>query len=47
MKIFNFKKSIAHILFVLSILLANTSSSVCISILFKEPKMPKSLYKFD
>lgn len=42
-----FIKNIALAVCALAVILAETSSSLCIFFLAKEPKMPKSLYKRD
>lgn len=41
------KKLIALLASTIAMLVATTSSSMCWSHIFAEPKMPKSLYKMD
>ncbi|MGE5627773.1 MAG: cyclic lactone autoinducer peptide [Solirubrobacterales bacterium] len=47
MKLANIKKCLALVICAVSMVLAQTSSSMCLFFLAKEPKMPKSLYKVD
>ena len=47
MKQFKIKKFIALAICAISMVLATTSSSMCLLFLAKETKMPKSLYKKD
>ncbi|MBK1813744.1 cyclic lactone autoinducer peptide [Clostridium sp. YIM B02505] len=47
MKKLNFKKGLALTICALSMVLAETASSMCLFLLAKEPKMPESLYKRD
>lgn len=47
MKNSNIKKYLALAISIVSLVLAETSSSMCLFFLVKESKMPKSLYKVD
>lgn len=47
MKTLQIKRCIAVTICIISMALAETSSSMCLFFIAKEPKMPKSLYKVD
>lgn len=47
MKLLNAKKYTALAICTAAIILAKTSSSMCLFFIAKEPKMPGSLYKID
>ncbi|UZW16224.1 cyclic lactone autoinducer peptide [Clostridium pasteurianum] len=47
MRTLKIKKCIAIALCTVSMIIAETSSSMCLFFLAKETKMPKSLYKVD
>ncbi|WP_155241865.1 cyclic lactone autoinducer peptide [Clostridium pasteurianum] len=47
MKTPNIKKFMAIAICTVSMIIAETSSSMCLFFLAKETKMPKSLYKVD
>lgn len=47
MKLLKYKNSLALMLSAIAMLVASTSSSMCRTARFEEPKMPESLYKRD
>lgn len=47
MKNLMLKKNLASLISIILMAVATSSSTTCISFIFDEPKMPKSLYKVD